>query len=143
MTGAISAAVVTVLLGQVAFVDAPRLARTGARLARVVRFLPRLGGELAKANVALAAVILDPRLPIAPSMRTVETETSDGLERMVLANAITLTPGTLVVDVDGREFTVHSLTASSRTDLESGRLARYVARVFHGRSRDPDGGDGA
>lgn len=133
VTGAISAAVVAVVLSSVAFSEAPRLSRTGPRLVRLVAVLPVLLWEIAKANVAIAALILHPRLPIDPAVETVETETRGGLERMVLATVVALTPGTLPVDVRGRTFTFHSLSAGARRDLASGRLERLIAWVFRGR----------
>ncbi|MFD1646801.1 Na+/H+ antiporter subunit E [Haloarchaeobius litoreus] len=138
LTGAFSAAVVALALSSVSFVDAPTRRRTVPRVARTVAFLPVLLWEVAKANVALAVVILHPRLPIDPSVDALETDTREDLERMVLANSITLTPGTLTVDVQDRTFLVHSLTAESRESLESGRLQRLVSWVFHGRGADAE-----
>ena len=146
VTGAISAAVVALALSHVALREEPTLGRTGWRLVRMVAVLPVLLWEIAKANVVIAAIILRPSLPIEPSMQVIDTDTSDGLERMVLANSITLTPGTLTIDVRDRAFTVHSLTARARRDLQRGRLQSLVGWVFHGSARpvprDGEGGDG-
>ena len=133
VTGAISAGVVALSLSRVAFREEPTLDRTGLRIARTFVFLPVLLWEIVKANFVIAYLILHPRLPIDPSMGTVETATEEGLERMALANSITLTPGTLTVDVRDRAFTIHSLTAGARADVERGRLERLVAWVFHGK----------
>ncbi|WP_440988320.1 Na+/H+ antiporter subunit E [Haloarchaeobius baliensis] len=141
LTGALSAAVVALGLSSVSFSDAPTLRRTGPRIARAVAFLPVLLWAVAKANVALAAIILHPRLPIDPSLETLVTDSREDLERMVLANSITLTPGTLAVDVRDRTFLVHSLTAESRESLESGRLQWLVAWVFHGRGAEAESTD--
>ncbi|MFB6303870.1 MAG: Na+/H+ antiporter subunit E [Haloferacaceae archaeon] len=141
LTGALSAGVVALSLSRVALREEPAFPRSAVRLARMAVFLPVLLWEVVKANVAIAYVILHPRLPVDPSVWTLETDTREGLERMVLANGITLTPGTLALDVDGRTFTVHSLTPAARSDLEGGRLERLVAWVFHGRDGPPDGGE--
>lgn len=135
VTGAISASVVALALSHVALSEEPELRRTGGRLARMVVVLPVLVWEIVKANFAIAYIILHPRLPIDPSMEVVDTDTRDGLERMVLANSITLTPGTVTVDVRGRAFTIHSLTARARSDLSKGRLQGLVSWVFHGSGR--------
>ncbi|MDX1746347.1 MAG: Na+/H+ antiporter subunit E [Halobacteriales archaeon] len=143
LTGAVSAGIVALSLARVALHEEPTLGRTARRLGRMVVFLPVLLWEVVKANFVIAYVILHPRLPIDPSMETLETDTREGLERMVLANSITLTPGTLTVDVRERTFTIHSLTAGARADLEDGRLQRLVAWVFHGGEgghRADDGG---
>lgn len=138
LTGAVSAAVVAVTLSHVTFLHEPSLRRTGVRLLRFGRFFPVLLWEVVKANLVIAAVILHPRLPITPSMWTYESSTETDMERMVLANSITLTPGTLAVDVRGPTVTVHSLTTGAREDLVRGRLARQVGWVFHG-TPDEDG----
>jgi multicomponent Na+:H+ antiporter subunit E len=47
-----------------------------------------------------------------------------------LGNSITLTPGTVTLDVEGAELVVHALTAEAGADLLEGRMVRRVARVF-------------
>jgi multicomponent Na+:H+ antiporter subunit E len=127
VTGAGSALVVAWTLGRVAFERPP--SRTTLRAAvRAAVFLPLLLVAVVRANLALAAVVLDPRLPIDPAV--VRVPAPDGpVAAALLANAITLTPGTVTLDVDGDELVVHALTAATRRGLESGSLARAAARV--------------
>lgn len=132
LTGAVSAGVVALAFSHVALSEEPELQRTGGRLVRMVVFLPVLLWQIAKANLVIAYLILHPELPVDPSLEVIETDTRDGLERMVLANSITLTPGTLTIDVRERAFTIHSLTARARSDLSDGRFQRLVSWVFHG-----------
>lgn len=136
VTGAISAAIVAVSFARITFRDDPSLDRTTLRVARFLVFLPVLLYEIVKANLVIAALILHPRLPIDPALDTVETETEEPLERMVLANSITLTPGTVVVDVEETVYTVHALTADALESIPGGRLERLVAWVFHGGDRE-------
>lgn len=140
LTGGISATAVALSLARVALREEPTLRRTGGRLLRLAVFVPWLLWEIAKANLNIAYVILHPALPIDPSISTYETPTREPVERMVLANAITLTPGTVALDVRGGSFTIHSLTDRTRADLLEGRLARVVAWVFHGRGDREDVG---
>jgi multisubunit Na+/H+ antiporter MnhE subunit len=144
LTGALSAGVTALALSNVALREEPTLRRTVPRLGRTVVFLPVLGWEVVKANAVVAAIVLHPSLPIDPSMEVVETDTHDAIERMVLANSVTLTPGTVTVDVRERTFTIHTLTGGARADLLAGRLQRLVAWVFHGQrgSASTDGGGG-
>jgi multicomponent Na+:H+ antiporter subunit E len=126
-TGAVSAAVVAVALGRIAFERPPSRA-TLASVLRAVVFLPALLVAVVRANLALVAVVLDPRLPIDPSV--VRIPAPDGrFARALLANSITLTPGTLTIDVTDDELVVHALTDASRADLLDGGLARWVAFV--------------
>jgi multisubunit Na+/H+ antiporter MnhE subunit len=137
-TGAASAAVVAAVLSRVTFpggVDA----RSAGRLLRSLPFLAYLGWEIARANLAVAYVVLHPSLPVDPAMEDLPTETESRLERAVLANAVTLTPGSLTVEAGRETFRVHTLTAASREGLRAGGLQRAVAWIF-GRSPDGDWG---
>lgn len=135
ITGVISAGVVAVALSSTVFEEEPAVRRTSGRLLRSTLFLPYLLYEVIHANLAVTRVILDPDLPIDPRLVELDPETDDRFHRTVLANAITLTPGSLTVDVDEGGFVVHTLTTASRRGLESGSLQRAVDFVFHGWDR--------
>jgi len=65
--------------------------------------------EIFKANLHVAKVILKPSLPLAPRIvRVKATQTSD-LGKVIYANSITLTPGTVSIDIEGDEIIVHAL----------------------------------
>jgi len=134
VTGAASAALVAALLGGTVFEDPPSARRTLPRIARATLFVPYLLWEVVRANLAVAAVVLRPSLPIDPETVEVPLEGRGRFERALLANAVSLTPGTLSVDVTEETLLVHTLTPASREDLESGTLARAVRFVFEGRS---------
>jgi multicomponent Na+:H+ antiporter subunit E len=129
VTGALVAGLVATLLHRVSIPAAPRVGRTGARALRGFAYGPYLLFEIVKANLQIARVILDPRLPIDPDLRRYRCSLESDLARTLLANSITLTPGTLSVDVTGDVFTVHRLITPAGAE----RLARAVAFVFHGR----------
>ncbi|QGN06639.1 monovalent cation/H+ antiporter subunit E [Halorhabdus sp. CBA1104] len=133
-TGAISAGIVAGLLSRVTFSRPPVWRRWPRIFVRGLLFVPYFLWEIAKANVALAKVILDPKLPIDPKTVGFDAMVWDELSVTGLANSITMTPGTLTVDVDDQEFHVHSLTASARSDLFDGGLERAIRFVFYGRS---------
>ncbi len=73
--------------------------------------------ELVKSNFKLAAIILSPSLPIKPGIVKVRTRLKSKMGRLMLANSITLTPGTLTVELDGEWLYVHCVTVDS-TDIE-------------------------
>jgi len=136
-TGVVSAAVVAAVLSRVALESEPTRATLG-RLARATLFVPYLLYAVVRANLAMAVVVLHPRLPVDPSV--VRVPAPEGrLARALLANSITLTPGTLTVDLVGDELVVHALTRASRADLETGSLARAVAFVVDGTARPATG----
>ncbi len=81
--------------------------------------------ELAKANLRLAAIVVSPSLPIKPGIVKVRTRLKSRMGRLMLANSITLTPGTLTVDLDGEWLYVHWVRIET-DDIEEA-TARIVA----------------
>lgn len=75
-------------------------------------------------QVILGIRQLDPALV---SFRTDEPHT---VARVVLANSITLTPGTIILHIDGDRFLVYGLTVGARDGLYDGRIQKKVAYVF-------------
>jgi len=134
LTGVATAGVVTLTLASVALKgDVPNLRVVGYTVARLAAYTPILLWEIAKANVALAYVVLHPRLPIDPRMVEFDAAVWGDLPVTTLANSITLTPGTVTVDVSRRHFLVHALIPDAETDLLGGKLERLVRFVFYGR----------
>lgn len=81
--------------------------------------------ELIKSNFRLAAIVLSPSLPINPGIVKVRTKLKSKMGRLMLANSITLTPGTLTVELDGEWLYVHCVTVNA-TDTEEA-TAQIVA----------------
>ena len=85
--------------------------------------------EIVKSNIEVARMILDPRLPISPTLfKTPATQPSE-LGRVIFANSITLTPGTVSVDVEGDRILVHALSQATADSLASGEMDRRVTRL--------------
>lgn len=63
--------------------------------------------ELIKSNIDVARRVLNPSLPIKPGIVKVKTKLKSKTGRMVLANSITLTPGTLSIDIKDEFLYVH------------------------------------
>lgn len=127
IAGGLVAAVVTLLaidrppvLGGVRFT-------LGAPLA-LLRYLAAFTMALIRANLDMARRVLSPSLPIRPAVVRVRTELSSELGRLVLANSITLTPGTLTVDVEGDQLLVHWIDCRPGTDTAA--ITRAIAADF-------------
>jgi len=134
VTAAVTAGVVTLVLARVALKgDLPRLRFVGATVGRLALYTPILLWEIAKANVALAYVVLHPRLPIDPRIVEFDAAVWGDMPVTTLANSITLTPGTLTIDVARQHFLVHALIPDAEHDLLEGKLERLVRFVFYGR----------
>ncbi|MFW6002922.1 MAG: monovalent cation/H+ antiporter subunit E [Halanaeroarchaeum sp.] len=130
-TGAVVATLATAVFSRIAFVNSPSFSKTLRRSARGALYIPYLLWEIAKANVSVAYIILHPKMPIAPEMRRFRPAIWHDLPITTLANSITLTPGTLTVDVRESLY-IHTLTEDARMDLAGGALERAVRFVFYG-----------
>ncbi|MBX6323080.1 MAG: Na+/H+ antiporter subunit E [Rhodospirillaceae bacterium] len=97
-----------------------------------LRYWPWLLLEIAKSNLAVARSIIDPRLRISPRIVTVPTSQRTDLGRVVYANSITLTPGTVSILVDRDTITVHALTVEGAEGLAAGDMDRRVTRMEAG-----------
>lgn len=101
---------------------------------RFLNYLPWLIWQIAVANVHIAYVVLHPRMPISPRMIRVQAKLPHALARLTLGTSITLTPGTITVDVQGDDFLVHALTATSAQgllpDQGDGSMQRRVENLY-------------
>ena len=89
-------------------------------------FLFYLVKEVIKANIDVAKRILTPGASISPQLIKVPTKQKNDLARVVYANSITLTPGTVSVDLGTDQITVHSLSRETAQDLKTGNMAKAV-----------------
>ena len=92
-----------------------------------LRYAFWLGIEIVRSNLAVARVLVDPRLPIRPAVFRVDASQRTLLGHVIYANSITLTPGTVSIDLHGDAIDVHSLLAP---DFESlGEMDRQVSAL--------------
>ncbi|NLC03659.1 MAG: Na+/H+ antiporter subunit E [Tissierellia bacterium] len=100
-------------------------------LIQLVRFVWHLILEVVKANIGVVKIVLDPSLPISP--RFVVVPIPDNLKKnfnkVLYANAITLTPGTLTVDILEEGYLIHALTQDAASGLKGSVLEEYVMKV--------------
>ncbi|MBN2799283.1 MAG: Na+/H+ antiporter subunit E [Deltaproteobacteria bacterium] len=85
-------------------------------------YVPYLIWQIVLSNLDVARRVVSPSLPIAPGIVRIKTTLKSPLGRMVLANSITLTPGTLTLDVDGDELCIHWIDAQTG-DIEAATKA--------------------
>jgi len=97
-------------------------------LGRALTYYPWLVREIAKSAWGVSKLILDPRLPISPTMTVVTASQKTTSAIATYGNSITLTPGTITVGVEGNELTVHALTREGADDLEAGAMDARVSR---------------
>lgn len=97
---------------------------------RMPLYLLWLIKEIVVAALYVAERVLDPKLGIAPVIHTHRVHFDSDTARVAFANSITLTPGTITVDVTGDTFVIHCLHESFSDRISSGDLERRIARTF-------------
>ena len=102
----------------------------------ILRYLFDFIIALIVANFDMARRVLSPSLPIRPEMVEVKTALQSELGRLLLANTITLTPGTLSVDFEGDLLLVHwvycppGIDAEQKTQMIAGRFEQLLGRFL-------------
>ncbi len=103
-------------------------------VSRVPAFALQTVKRIVVAAAQVLRIVMDPRLPIEPFVVRQTVHFDEEAARVVYANAITITPGTLTLDLDGDIVTVHALDPELARDVVDGTLARDVARLFEPRT---------
>ena len=100
-----------------------------ARIPQVLRYIGILFIEIVKANIAVSKIILSPysRLQGQLVFFSPEHKTNNG--RVLLANSITITPGTITVQLRNGRFCVHTIQDEFVEDIEHSVLAEESARL--------------
>lgn len=91
--------------------------------------------ELVKANIQVMRLVFSPKINIHPAIVEIKTELKSPIGRLALANSITLTPGTLVVDIKGDSLFVHCIDISNIdqanvTEEISGRFEKLLKVIY-------------
>jgi len=82
--------------------------------------------QILKSNIDVCRRILNPKLPINPQLVKVKSTQTSNLAKVIYANSITLTPGTISIDLDGSEIEVHSLSEKGVDELKTGNMDKKI-----------------
>lgn len=108
--------------------DVPSMSRL--HIGRFICFIPWLLCEIVRASLQVARVVLHPRMPINPSLLRFRVNMPCLNSAVMLGNCITLTPGTVTIELKDNEFLVHALLDESAAGLINGTMQTHVARLF-------------
>jgi len=101
----------------------------GRFLLRLMRYWAWLAREVVRSSLEVTRIVLSPRLPISPTVVEFETRCKLQLDQAIVGNSITLTPGTLTIQIADGHFVVHALTEAGARDILSGDMDRRVAAL--------------
>jgi multicomponent Na+:H+ antiporter subunit E len=92
------------------------------RILCIIFYVPVFFYECVKANLDVAYRVVHPKMPIQPGIVAIRTSLKSDVGKLMLANSITLTPGTLTVDVSEEYLFIHWINVESTDVEEAGRL---------------------
>ena len=99
------------------------------------RYFGVFAQELARANIAVMRLVFKRRIEINPGIVEIKTSLQTPIGRMTLANSITLTPGTLVVDIRDDSLFVHWINVTdtdpqAATEAIAARFEKYLKVIY-------------
>ncbi len=134
LAGVVAAALTALLFYE--FTARPHKVYQPRRYLWFIIFMPVFLWECIKANIHVAYLVLHPALPIHPGIVRVHTRLQSASGRTMLANCITLTPGTITVDVtdDGCLY-IHWIDVRARdvqhaTEMIVSRFEQFLLHIF-------------
>ncbi|RKY82931.1 Na+/H+ antiporter subunit E [candidate division KSB1 bacterium] len=105
------------------------------RFAFLIVYVVVLFKEIIKANLDVAYRVIHPKMPIKPGIVVIKTQLKADIAKMILANSITLTPGTFTLDILGDKLLVHWINVRTEdidkaTKIIGQRFERYLKVIF-------------
>lgn len=82
-------------------------------------YVPVFVYQLVLANLDVARRVLSPKIPLNPGFVKIKTDLKGDFAKLTLANSITLTPGTLSIDVDGDDMYIHTVDVKGKSPEEN------------------------
>ena len=129
--GAVSVIIVLYVLKRMDEVDNERQKiGTGFQL---IRYFPWLFVQIVKSSIQVTKLIWGSSENISPVLEKISAQDVPMKSRVLYANSITLTPGTLSVDLVDGEVTVHALQKSSIEELKEGLMQRKLTDIWGGK----------
>jgi multicomponent Na+:H+ antiporter subunit E len=106
-----------------------RISNLGRLIIAHVRFYTVLLIEILKANIDVAKIVLSKEMNIQPHYLRYQPQLKSAYASVLLANAITLTPGTLSVHLDEEGYVIHALTNSAAEGLVGSSMERVAKEI--------------
>ena len=103
--------------------------RTYRNIWRGISYIVLLLSEIIKANYSVIRLILSPKYEIEPKLVRFKTDLKSDTLRVILADSITLTPGTITVTLEGEEYLIHCLDKDMAEGMEDSEFVHRL-RAF-------------
>ncbi len=96
---------------------------------RMIRYFFILFCEIIKANFATAAYVINPRIEVEPRIVTFTPDIHYNFLKVLLANSITLTPGTITINIEDGCYMIHCLDLDLATDIGDSVFVREILKI--------------
>lgn len=95
----------------------------------LIQYLFTLIWEILKANLIVFKMIYSEEYELEPAVVRFKTDLHSTFARVLLANSITLTPGTITVSLTDNEYTVHCLDKELAEGIDSSVFVKLLAKI--------------
>ncbi|MEN2986448.1 MAG: Na+/H+ antiporter subunit E [Thermodesulfovibrionaceae bacterium] len=129
--GVISCLIITLISGDLIF-KSEKFTKSHIRDGiRFIKYLPWLFYQIILANIHVAYLALHPKMPIQPFVLEYKAKLKKDISKVVFAHSITLTPGTITMDITKDNiFVIHCISQKVADDLLTGEMEKKVGRIF-------------
>ncbi len=129
LVGVIFCFILTIFWSNLNISDLTKTGFSLKQLFMLIKYFIFLGFDIVIANISVAMVVLNPRLPISPGIVIMRCDLERSLTRVLFVNSITLTPGTITVELEDNLLIVHALTEDMAHGVEDWALYRRLMEV--------------
>ena len=98
---------------------------------RIISYWSWLIKEIMLSTWAVSKMILSPKSRISPKVVWLPADDMSDIQKVIYANSITLTPGTLTIEVENSRLEIHTLRGDMLEPLERGDMADRVRKLEH------------
>lgn len=99
------------------------------RVLAFIKYIPWLMYQIALSNIDLVYRTLHPKKPINPGIIKVKNDFSSDLGMVLFANSVTLTPGTVTIEVNDNEFIIHAIAKDAAEDMNEGQMLKKIKEI--------------
>jgi multicomponent Na+:H+ antiporter subunit E len=129
ITSGIVASLIVAYLSHDIFIGKADIKSETGRVFRFFRYLPWLLWQIILCNLEIAYLVLNPKPLVDPQLVRFKPDAKTDLGIVTLANSITLTPGTVTVEANRKEFVVHAIWQKSAEGIINGEMQQRVKEI--------------
>lgn len=127
IAGAIAAAITVAISERMSLIDGSRYPIILSW--RLPLYWAWLSWEIVKSSISITRKVLTPRMEIEPVLVSIPCNLKNDFLSVIYANSITLTPGTMSTDLNGRNIEVHALDHQDISQLKDGYMIKLIDKM--------------